>query len=149
MERPVQRIEWNKRVERRSGATHEGTDGRAIAAETAGKRRTNLGIGQIDFRAVDRSAVHGNRCFALAERAGALVVIVPGEKTSFDQFVATIEVRPRITQGGDVTLRLRLCLIERGPVIAVIDLVEKIALLHISAVRSRLRLDVPGNLGLE
>src|SRR6202012_1005879 len=101
-------MDWNKRVKRRACAADEGADGGTIAAETAGKRRADLGIGEIDLRAADVGVVHGDRRFALAQRAGALVVIVPREKTRLDQFVATIEVRPRITERGDIALRLRL-----------------------------------------
>jgi hypothetical protein len=77
-----------------------------------------------------------------------LIVIVLGQEAGFDQFVTAIEVRLRVVQRGDVALRLRLGLVERRAIVALVDLVDQLALLHIGAIGNRLRLDVAGNLGL-
>jgi len=44
----------------------------------------------------------------------ALIVVVLGKETSFDQFVAAVEVRASVTRAPARALRLRLGLVEGG-----------------------------------
>jgi len=106
-------------------------------------------IGEIDLGGADRRTVHRNRRLALTQRAGALIVVVLGEEAGLDQLVAAVEVRTRIPERRDVALRLRLGLVEGGPVVALIDLVEEFVALHVGAVGRRLRLDVSSDFGLQ
>jgi hypothetical protein len=83
------------------------------------------------------------------ERAGALIIVVLCEESGLDEFVAAAEVCAGVFPRRDVALGLRLGLVERGPVVAVVDFVEKIAFCNIGAVGCRLGLDVARDLGLE
>src|SRR6202011_1136058 len=84
----VERIKLHKCVEREAGPADEGPYGSAIAAEATRKRCTNIRVRKIDLCRPDRRTIPRNRRFALAESAGALVVVVLGKETCLGQFVA-------------------------------------------------------------
>ncbi len=145
----IDRADLDERIERRAAEGHERPDRRLVAPDAPGKRRVNLGVTEIDLGGLDRCPVGGHRRLALLHGADALVVHVLGECAALHQIAAAAKAGLGIVERGDVALHLRLCLIERRLVVARVDPVQKVALLHVRAVGCDLLEEIAGDLGLQ
>ena len=109
----------------------------------------DLRIAEIELGRSDSRLVHRQSRFGLPCRAGALIKSVLGEEAALGERGPAIEVRARVLKRRDISLRLRLCLIQRRLKIAWIDCVEQIAFLDVGTVRYVLLLNEAGYFGLE
>ena len=96
VERDIDGIELDQRVQRAGRGADERALGGEIAPQPAGERRADFGVAEIERRGIDRGLIERQRGFGDAHRAGALIERVLGDVAALQQFLAAREIRLRI-----------------------------------------------------
>ena len=109
IERDIDRIELDERVERTRGRADQRSFRRLVAAEAAGEGRADFGVAEIEPRRLDRRAIDRQRRLGLAHRALALVVDVLGDEAALRQLLAAGEIGLRVFERRGVPLRPAPC----------------------------------------